>query len=488
MIGITSYGGYIPRYRLSRMLIVQNMAWYFPVIMAVAGGEKAVANWDEDAVSMAVAAAYDCMKGKDRKALDGLYFASTTMPFADRINAGIVAAALNMREQGTVNADFSACMKSGTTASISALDAIKAGTRDSVLVAAADQRRTKMATMLEMFYGDGAAALLFGKSDVIAEFKGSYSINCDFVDHYKGAGKDFDYAYEERWVRDIGYGKIVPEAIRGFLEKYGMKAVDFSRVIYPCYFSGTHAAIARELGIDKQKVQDNLHAICGDTGSAHPLLLLVAALEKASPGDRLLVAGFGQGCDVMAFEVTDKIRDLEPRMGVAGSLANRVDLTNFQKYSKFRNLITADLGIRGEANPSTALTVLWRKRKMLLGLVGVKCATCGTPQFPSYPVCVNPDCWSANNFEDYEFSDKAGKVLMFTGDMLSASVDPPAVYGLVHFEGGGRSMFDFTDCDLAQVKVGAKTRMAFRLRQVDSTRGFTGYFWKAVPQAEGGGA
>jgi 3-hydroxy-3-methylglutaryl CoA synthase len=233
---------------------------------------------------MAVAAAYDCMKGKDRKALDGLYFASTTMPFADRINAGIVAAALNMREQGTVNADFSACMKSGTTACISAIEAIMAGTRDSILVSAADQRRTKMATMLEMFYGDGAAALLFGKSDVIAEFKGSYSINCDFVDHYRGTGKEFDYAYEERWVRDIGYGRIIPEAIRGFLAKYGMKATDFSRVIYPCYFSGTHAAIARELGIDKQRVQDNLHAACGDTGSAHPLLLLVAALEKASPG------------------------------------------------------------------------------------------------------------------------------------------------------------------------------------------------------------
>jgi len=85
MVGVTSYGGYIPRYRLSRMVIVQNMAWYFPVIMAVAGGEKSVANWDEDSISMAVAAAYDCMAGKDRKKLDGVYFASTTMPFADRL-------------------------------------------------------------------------------------------------------------------------------------------------------------------------------------------------------------------------------------------------------------------------------------------------------------------------------------------------------------------------------------------------------------------
>jgi len=84
MLGITSYGGYIPRLRLSRMVIVQNMAWYFPVIMAVAQGEKAVANWDEDALSMAVAAAYDCVAGKDRKTIHAVYLASTTLPFGER--------------------------------------------------------------------------------------------------------------------------------------------------------------------------------------------------------------------------------------------------------------------------------------------------------------------------------------------------------------------------------------------------------------------
>jgi len=208
------------------MVIVQNMAWYFPVIMAVAGGEKSVANWDEDAISMAVAAAYDCMAGKDRMALDGVYLASTTMPFADRLNAGIVAAAVNVPEAGAVNADFSACTKAGTTAAISALEAIESGRKNSVLVTASDQRKTKMATMYEMFLGDGAAALLFGKDDVIAEFKGSYSISCDFIDHYKGYGKEFDYAWEERWVRDEGYGKIIPEAINGFLKQSGMPIDD----------------------------------------------------------------------------------------------------------------------------------------------------------------------------------------------------------------------------------------------------------------------
>jgi 3-hydroxy-3-methylglutaryl CoA synthase len=488
MAGITSYGGYLPRYRLSRMVIVQNMAWYFPVIMAVAGGEKAVANWDEDSVSMAVAAAYDCMEGRDRKTLDGLYFASTTMPFADRLNAGIIAAALNMREDGVTNADFAACQKSGTTAMIAALDAVQAGSRDNILVVASDQRRAKMATMFEMFYGDGAAAVLFGSKDVIAEFKGSHSVNCDFIDHYKGQGRDFDYGYEERWVRDVGYGKIIPQAVNAYLSKSGTAIGDYHKVVYPCYFSGTHKAIAATLGIEKGRAQNNLHANVGDTGAAHPLVMLASALETASPGDRILVAGFGQGCDVLAFEATDRIAGFKAAKGIQGSLADRVELTSYQKFTKFRDLITADLGIRGEANPNTSLTMLWRRRKMILGLVGVKCTQCGTPQFPQYPTCVNPECWAVGQYEDYQFSDREATILMFTGDLLSPSVDPPAVYGLVSFEGGGRSLFDFTDCDLNVVKVGMKAKMSFRRRQQDGARGFTGYFWKVVPQVEGGGA
>lgn len=484
MVGITSYGAHIPRYRLSRMLIVQNMAWYFPVIMAVAQGEKAVANWDEDAVSMAVAAAYDCMIGKDRKSLDGIYLASTTLPFADRLNAGILSTALNAPEEGMMNADFTACTKAATTAAIAALEALGSGAKKNVLVAAADQRGTKMATMLEMFYGDGAAALLFGTKDVIAEFKGSYSINADFVDHYRGWDKEFDYGWEERWVRDEGYGKFIPQAVAGFFKKSGMKIEDFSKVIYPCYFGGTHKGIAKQLGVDPAKVQNNMHAACGDTGTAHPFLMLSAVLEEASPGDKILLAGFGQGCDVLAFEVTKHIKKLKPRRGVKGCLESKADLESYQKYSKFRDLIKADQGIRGEANPASSLTVLWRKRKSLYGLVGLKCNKCGTAQYPGNSVCVNPDCGSVSDFVDYEFSDKKAKVLMYTGDMLAASAHPPAVYGMVGFDGGGRTFVDFTDCTVDQVKVGMPARMSFRRRNQDKRRGFTGYFWKAVPQVE----
>jgi uncharacterized OB-fold protein len=66
--------------------------------------------------------------------------------------------------------------------------------------------------------------------------------------------------------------------------------------------------------------------------------------------------------------------------------------------------------------------------------------------------------------------------------MLAVSVDPPAVYGLVQFEGGGRALFDFTDCELGEVKVGQPVKMSFRMKYYDEPRDFHGYYWKAVPQ------
>jgi NAD(P)-dependent dehydrogenase (short-subunit alcohol dehydrogenase family)/putative sterol carrier protein len=73
------------------------------------------------------------------------------------------------------------------------------------------------------------------------------------------------------------------------------------------------------------------------------------------------------------------------------------------------------------------------------------------------------------------------KVKTFTGDMLAVSVDPPAIYGMVQFDGGGRLVADFTDCELADIHVGLPVKMAFKRKGVDAERGFTNYFWKAVP-------
>ncbi|MFC1824745.1 hydroxymethylglutaryl-CoA synthase family protein [Thermodesulfobacteriota bacterium] len=485
MIGITSFGGYIPRPRLNRMSIFKEMGWFNPVIVAVAQGERSFCNWDEDTITMAVAAARDCLKGKDKSAVDGFFLCSTTLPFSDRLNAGIVKTALNLGDNIHA-ADFSSSLRAGTTALIDALSVVRSGDRKQILITASDKRETKMAYNYEMWFGDGAASVLVGDTDVIAEYLGSHTVTYDFVDHFRGPDKHFDYVWEERWVRDEGYSKIIPEAIEGLFQKLSISMEDVDKLVFPCFFKAEHKKIAKRLGATPEKVIDNLHEVCGETGTAHPLVMLVQALEEAEPGDRILVAGFGQGCDALYFKVTDAIKEMPARQGIQGSLAHKKVIEEYSRYLKFRDLIPTEMGIRAESPTMTAMTVLWRKRETVLGFVGGKCSECGTPQFPKMDICVNPQCKAVGTQEPYEFSDQPAFVKSFTGDHLAVSLDPPAIYGLVQFENGGRIFTDFTDCEISQVKVGQPATFSFRRRYVDKERGFSGYFWKAVPQISDG--
>ena len=99
MAGIAAWGAYAPRLRLSRKAVTEANAWVAPNLKAKGKGERSMANWDEDALTMAVEAARDALgSSDDRSHIDSLYFASTTAPFADRLNAGIVSAALTLEK------------------------------------------------------------------------------------------------------------------------------------------------------------------------------------------------------------------------------------------------------------------------------------------------------------------------------------------------------------------------------------------------------
>jgi 3-hydroxy-3-methylglutaryl CoA synthase len=100
------------------------------------------------------------------------------------------------------------------------------------------------------------------------------------------------------------------------------------KFVFPCFFKAEHRNIANKLGATPEKLADNLHEVCGETGTAHPLVMFIHTLEKSSPGDRILLAGFGQGCDALYFQVTEKIKDLPARSGITGSLENKQIIDN----------------------------------------------------------------------------------------------------------------------------------------------------------------
>jgi 3-hydroxy-3-methylglutaryl CoA synthase len=484
MIGITAFGAYIPRRRLQRKAIAQANAWFAPNLVGGAKGERAMANWDEDAVTMAYEAGRDCLPAldpaTDRAHVDGVYFASTTLPYADRQNAGIVAAALGLGE-GIASVDLSSSQRAGTSALIAALDAVAADRLNAPLMVASDRRKTRAASSQELAYGDAAAAFTVGRDKVVAKFLGSHTLTLDFVDHFRGEGEEFDYGWEERWIRDEGYTKIVPAAVKAILEKTRISADDIAHFILPCPFSKLDQAIAKRCGIDSVKVCDNLAANVGDTGVGHAPLMLVHALEQAKPGEKILVVQFAQGADALIFEVTPAILELPRRNGVSGCLARRKEETNYLKFLGFNGLIELEKGMRAEVDKRTALTVLYRKSDMLLSLVGGKCRVCGTAQYPKSRICVNPNCKAVDSQDDYGFSEQPGTVLSWSADFLTYSMDPPSHYGMITFAEGGRLMADITDVEQGQIDTGTKVRMAFRIKDFDPKRGFVRYFWKAVP-------
>ncbi|HEX3918994.1 MAG TPA: OB-fold domain-containing protein [Caulobacteraceae bacterium] len=480
MFGIIACGAYAPRLRLQRQAVAAAHAWFAPGLRGLAKGERAMAGWDEDAVTMALEAARDCLSGLDRARVGRVVLASTSHPFVDRQNAGIVKEALNLPD-AVATLDVGGSQRAGTSALIDALQAARGGAGE-VLCLASEKRRAQPASELELVTGDAAAAILVGEAGKVgAEFLGSHSVAIDFVDHFRAEGSEFDYGWEARWVRDEGYSKIAPAAIKAALAKLGVAAADVGAFLMGAPMRGVNEAVAKASGIPEGAVREPLAGVLGEAGAAQPLILLAQALETAKAGEILVVVGFGQGCDVLVFRATAHAGAAVRGLGVSGWLARRKPEPNYMKYLCFNGHLDVERGMRAEFDQKAALTALYRSRKAVMALVGGKCTKTGTVQFPKSEISVNQNDRAIGTQEDYPLADRLARILTHTADSLTYSPDPPSYYGAVEFEEGGRMTVEFTDVEADDVLVGAAVRMMFRIKAVDDKRGFTKYFWKATP-------
>lgn len=470
MVGITSYGAYVPWHRLTRAEIAK--AWG----KAAPPGEKAVANYDEDSLTMAVAAAMDCTTGIDPNNIDGLYFASTTSPYDEKQAATTIATAVDLnREIFTV--DFGNSLRCGTNAMRAAIDAVNGGSAKSILVCAADTRLGFPNGDAEMSFGDGAAALLIGNTNIAVTIEGTYTLSNELIDVWRSDKDIFVHSWEDRFIREEGCGRIIPEAVSAILKKYNLTPKDFAKFV--CYAPNPRelSTVARELGFDlKTQVQDILYETVGNTGTASSLMSLIAALEEAKAGDRILLAGYGDGCNAFILKVTEEIENIRDRRGIKGHLASKGIIPSYQKYMRWRELTEVQPPARPRFEPHSA-SALWRDNKGGLALYGVKCKHCGFIQYPIQRVCIN--CQSKDEFDPYCFARKTGKVFTFSHDNLGASIDPPTTIAAIDFPEGGRLLVDMTDRNIEDVKIEMPVEMTFRrLRYVG---GIYNYWWKCRP-------
>ena len=480
MIGILAYGGYVPRLRLSRKAVFDANAWFAPQFAGKARGTRAMANWDEDSITLAVAAARDCLGiREDRGHVRGLMLASSTLPFAERLNAGIIAEALTL-DDDVEAVDLTGSQRAGLGALSQALGRSHSGS-GATLVLAADDRKTRAGSGPELDFGDGAAAVLVGAGQVLAEYLGQGTVSADFVDHFRAAGEAIDYQWEERWIRDEGVLKLVPQAVSRALAAAGLAAEQVDRFIFPTSFAKLDAQVAKTCGIRADALVDGLGAGVGDTGVAHALLLLAQVLETARPGEIILVSQFGSGAQALLFRVTDATGSFRPKTGVTGWLARGVEETNYTKFLSFKGQLQLERGMRGEQDKKTALTTLYRHRRAILGLVAGRCEVTGRVHFPPSRISVQPGEPVQDTQRPYKLAERTARVLSWSAEFLSYYPSPPNYYGQVDFDGGGRILMEFTDLSAGEVDAGTAMELVFRVKDIDEKRGFTRYFWKATP-------
>jgi len=457
MAGITSYGAYIPFYRLGR----ETTGWGMPI-------EKPVVNFDEDSITMAVAAGMDCVSGREREAVDSLLFATTTSPYAEKQGAAQVAAAVDLRRDISTN-DVTNSLRAGAQALRLAVDAVKAGSARQVMVTAADCRTGTPGSEFDQVSGDGAGALLIADEGVIAEVVDSFSVSDEVLDNWRAEGDGAVRSWEDRFVLQTGYLSVLPEAVQGLLKKVNLNIKDINRAVLYGPNPRRHQEMAGQLGLSPAQVQDPLFGRMGNTGAAYSLMLLIAALEEAEPGEKILLGSYGDGADAFLLETTDAITKFNGRRGIKGNLERK-------RIRKAVGVRGADL--RGLEGGGPSISARWRDRESIDRLHGAKCRSCGLVQFPLQRICTR--CHAKDQWETVRLSDKPGSIFTFSLDYLVPGIDRPLAIVVINFDGGGRGLFMMTDREVEDVCCEAPVEMSFR--KLRSSGGVHNYYWKAIPR------
>lgn len=469
MAGIIAFSAYIPYNRMDRRRIAEFYG------ESATPGEKAVANYDEDSVTMSVEAARNCFTGIKPDVLEGVYFATTTPPYREKQSATTVSAAIDAPES-VRTADFTSTLRAGSSALLSALDAVKSGVQN-VLVTVADCRLGLANGQFEQIFGDGAAAFVIGRENVIAEIEASFTVAGDVITQWREGDDRYVRAWEDRFVVSQGYNPLVKKAVAGLASKCNISPKDIKKLVLYAPSPRYQAGAALSAGFQPSQIQDGLFGSVGITGTAHGPLMLVAALEEALPGDRILMITFGEGVDAILFRVTENIKNFSPRQSISSQINSKKDTMSYHSYLRWKGMMEFEPPRRPDPiRPS--IPAMWRSNKNRLAFYGSRCNKCGTPQIPAQRVCVH--CQAKDEMSPYRFADIDARITTYTIDHLTFSLDPPTVFSVVDFTKGGRLICEMTDCDPDKVAIGMEVEMTFR--RLYEAGGVHNYYWKSRPK------
>lgn len=332
-VGIVGYGVYVPRHYIFSNAIDQRAA-------QLGLSKKALALWDEDSVTMGVQAAQQALvlSGIKPQEVGALYIGSESPAYAVNPSSTIVADVLGMgHDYQAVDLQF-AC-KAATAGLQMIASQVSHGHIGLGLIIGSDKSQAKQGDALEWSAGAAAAALLVGSRRVLAKIVMSASYTSDTPDFWRRESQAHPL-HGGRFTGKPAYFAHVTAAASKVMKKTALAPSDFAHVVFHMPNGVFPIHVGEQLGFSRSQMATGMTVYeVGNPYSASSLLGLTAVLEKAKPGELILMASYGSGAgsDAFVFQVTDLI-DSYKRGEVSEWLSRRkeVSLQDYLQHERWQ--------------------------------------------------------------------------------------------------------------------------------------------------------
>jgi 3-hydroxy-3-methylglutaryl CoA synthase/uncharacterized OB-fold protein len=452
-LGITSYGAYLPSHRVSLAEIANAGG-------AGGGrGDRVAASFDEDSTTMAVAAARAALAGGTDSDPRAVYLATTSPAYADKTNAVAVHAALGLGRE-VFAADIAGSARGAVAAMLTAGES-------GGLVVLSDVITGRPGSADERSGGDGAAAFTYGPAETaLATVLARASLSEEFLDRWRVPGAVAGSQWEERFGLER-YLPMIAEVAKEALAKTDIGQADHVVVVSP------NSGVTKRAATLLPGVIGTTGSPIGYAGAAGLGLALADVLDRAEPGQSILLVSAADGADALVLRTTARLPDTRQSVSVARQLVAGRALPYFT-YLNWRGLLDREPPRRPEpewaAAPPSARALDWK-----FHFAGTRCSACTFLHLPPARVCKG--CGAIDKMTAESLAAREGTVATYTVDRLAFSPSPPVVDAVVDFDGGGRYSLEVADADAETLGVG--TRVGLTFRRLGTTGGVHNYFWKA---------
>ena len=346
-VGIVGYGAYVPRYRIKVAEVARAWGWDAEAFRkGLALEEKAVAAPDQDTITLAVEASRSALlrAQSDPSRIGALYVGSESHPYAVKPSGTVVAAAIGATPRIHV-ADLEFACKAGTEAMHLCAALVEAGRVDQALAIGADTSQGAPGDPLEFATSAAAAAFVFGRDDLVATVDAMVSYTTDMPDFWRREEERFP-RHGGRFTGLPGYFHHITSAARMIMGENGLEPGDFAHVVFHQPNGKFPVRVGKMLGFTREQIATGLLSPrIGNVYSGSSPLGLCAVLDKAAPGEHILLVSYGSGAgsDAFVFTVTDRIEQVRTLAPTVEEILSRPTVQlDYAHYARFRKKIARE--------------------------------------------------------------------------------------------------------------------------------------------------